>query len=414
MEKDFLTELNEIKKQYQEEQNKQEKLNIFRALHKVHDEKFLHSRFIAYLLSPTSKHRMGDAFLRKFIEEAKINFDLDGDIEIYPNEKNKSEKYNIDILIVNKTTKQVIIIENKINAKDSNHKINQDQDFQFHSSESKNSNNEIAQLKAYFEDFKENNDLEIRYIDDKEAREKIQLVYLTLNRKQPSLKDQLNEYILTLIDYRTEIKHWIKNCINDKATDHFLEEILRQYLDVTIQITNDVKRAEDLKELISKNYELAVKNIKKITEMDDFRHVKWHTVFEFWNELTVELEKDSKVEIIKRITNDEITKQTHKETPKEGRKRVDRKSYGIVIKLAETLLYITNDNNNGLTIGFPSSSSDEKPKEHWRTIDEGIKFSDFTNNATFEKINKKKRKDLIDKTIEKIKEFTGKDLNNEA
>lgn len=55
MEKDFLTELFKIKKQYQEEEDKKDKLNIFRALHKAHDEKYLHSRFIAYLLSPASK-----------------------------------------------------------------------------------------------------------------------------------------------------------------------------------------------------------------------------------------------------------------------------------------------------------------------------------------------------------------------
>ena len=58
------------------------------------------------------------------------------------------------------------------------------------------------------------------------------------------------------------------------------------------------------------------------------------------------------------MTYDKITKQTHKEE----NKRIDRKSYGIVIKIAETFLYVTNDNNNGLTIGLPTNPWNKKKK----------------------------------------------------
>ena len=38
------------------------KFNIFTALHNERDEKRLHSRFIAYLLNPNSKHKKVTCF----------------------------------------------------------------------------------------------------------------------------------------------------------------------------------------------------------------------------------------------------------------------------------------------------------------------------------------------------------------
>jgi hypothetical protein len=400
MEKDlFLEKLVEIENQYQEEKSEHKSFNIFRALHKVHDEKFLHSRFIAYLLSPESKHGMEDTFLKKFVEmipELKniINIDqkdlkLDN-WKVYPHENDKSEKENIDILIINEVEQKAIIIENKIYAKDSNH-------------------GDEAQLIRYFDKIKVNENFHF-HLSDEEARKNIQLVYLTINGKVPTLGDEFikRDLKLILVDYITTIKDkWLDACIK-VVTNVVLEEMLKQYRIVLTQFTNDIKRATELKDLISDNIKFALEKEKtreEITGFGDFKHVKWHTVFDFWNELTVELEKDSKVKIIERITTDQITKQTHKETLKGERKRIDRKSYGILIKIDETFLYITNDNNNGLTIGLPTSPSNKKPEEHWRKIDDEIKFSDFTNKPTFEIINKDKRKDLIDKTIKNFKVF---------
>ncbi len=409
MENDFLTELAAIKKLYDEEQVKNEKFNIFRALHKIHNEKFLHSRFISYLLSPTSKHGMEKAFLKKFFEHTMIeNFDLNGDIDIYPNEKDKSEKYNIDILIINKTTRQTIIIENKIYAKDSNHKNNQEaeEDSQFDSSESGESKaSYTAQLKTYFEKFKvdKKNYFDFKY-DDTEANRKIRLVYLTLNRKDPSLKDQFEGYNLTLIDYRNEIRKWLEDCIKVEPIDSFLKETLQQYLNVTLQLTNDVDRAKSLQQLISDNIDIAWKEKdSRISEMDDFKHVKWHTVSDFWYKLTTELKKNIKVEIIEEISHEKITKQTHKEVIK----RLDRKSYGIRIKFDEISLYITNDINKGLTFGLQNSITKDKDKD-WFTIDENIKFSDFNNKPTFYLINKDNRTNLVNKTIEDLESFIAK------
>lgn len=63
MEEDlFLKDLEDVENQYQKEQVAHKSFNIFSALHIIEDERRLHSRFISYLLSPKSKHGMGDAF----------------------------------------------------------------------------------------------------------------------------------------------------------------------------------------------------------------------------------------------------------------------------------------------------------------------------------------------------------------
>ncbi len=59
------------------ENNQKTKFNIFSALHNETDERRLHSRFIAYLLSSESNHGMGNEFLKLFLSTVlKYNFDL--------------------------------------------------------------------------------------------------------------------------------------------------------------------------------------------------------------------------------------------------------------------------------------------------------------------------------------------------
>ena len=77
-----------------------------------------------------------------------------------------------------------------------------------------------------------------------------------------------------------------------------------------------------------------------IEKLGDFIHVKWHTVDAFWNELITELEQNSKAKILKRITTDEITKQTHKD-------KGNKKPYGIVFEINDKQFYVMNDAQNG-------------------------------------------------------------------
>ena len=118
----MLQSINKLEPEYNKRKNK-DKFNVFTALHKERDEVNLHSRFISYLLSPKSGHGMKDVLLEIFVREIlKINeeeFDLSS-CEVIPNELNKTEEDEIDIFIKNKN-RQAIIIENKIDAKDSYH-----------------------------------------------------------------------------------------------------------------------------------------------------------------------------------------------------------------------------------------------------------------------------------------------------
>ena len=125
----LLKSISELKTEYDNRREK-DRFNIISIFHKEREEK-LHSRVISYLLSPSSGHGMTNTYCSLFIKNVlKISdaeFNL-SNFEVFPNEYEKSEYKFIDILIINKSRSQAIIIENKIDARDSNHthKLNLD------------------------------------------------------------------------------------------------------------------------------------------------------------------------------------------------------------------------------------------------------------------------------------------------
>ena len=85
--------------------------NIFEALGATNSE-LKHSNFLAYLLDPANSHGLGDRFLRSFLSHSSLTeggFDLKdlGHVSV------KREPDGIDILILNPTSKWVVVIENK-------------------------------------------------------------------------------------------------------------------------------------------------------------------------------------------------------------------------------------------------------------------------------------------------------------
>lgn len=96
----LLLDVKDVKAKYDLEREKN-RFNFIGTLHKEHDEVNLHSRFISYLLAPHSNHGFKEKFAEIFIREAikldEENFDLSNN-EVFPNEFNKSEYKNIDIL----------------------------------------------------------------------------------------------------------------------------------------------------------------------------------------------------------------------------------------------------------------------------------------------------------------------------
>lgn len=401
---DFRTELEKIKNEYDAERKG---FNIFRALHKEHDEKHLHSRFISYLLSPASSHGMGYAFLEAFINviknncNEKFNFDL-SNCQVTPNEENKSEYENIDILIENDN--QAIVIENKIFADDSIHDVNEEEKEPIEILTHKNDNYihntpkvlKYHQLDTYCKTMENGTEMKQKKVD-------VIAIYLTPYEREPRIT--IKHKPLIMIHYHKEIIDWINKCIaiiNERKdlTNHnkFMIKILNQYISVVRSFTSNLERVKRIKGLLNDN-----ENIKEAWEIKDYilekrkkengketnqikwediKHVQWHTIDEFWRELADKLENSSNVKRIKdRITIEEITGIVHKNK---------KNSYGISFLLENgEEWYIVNDDINGLSYG-------NKTNNYWNYIDKEIKFTDFNNEKTFMLINKKNREDFIE------------------
>lgn len=254
-----------------------DKFNIITALHKERDEENLHSRFISYVLSPSSGHSMSDVYLKLFIREIlNLNdeeFSL-SNIKVLPNEKEKSEYKHIDILIINKSKSQAIIIENKIDAGDSNNETKID--------------GYRGQLERYFNTIKLGIDKDGKACPDTQC-DKVFVYYLS-NNKQPSeysigiLKDEKQSWKPeNVISYEFHIRSWLKECIKHTPDDKYLvKQFLGHYLKLIDKMThNDIPTEErlNLKDIVSDN----IQNTQYLIE--NFKHVKWHTIDQFWQEL---------------------------------------------------------------------------------------------------------------------------------
>ena len=371
----FISQLEKIAQKAQlERENNLGKFNIFNVLCRNNNEKYLHSRFISNLLSPTSRHGMGYTFFNLFIDvlskeypnlkEFKIK-----NCSVRPNEDEKSEYENIDILIENESKTQAIIIENKIFARDSNDLTKGPEDG--------------IQLVRYFKKMKD------------EGKKEIFVLYLTLDRHDPERVEEILCYFpIMKIDYRKEIKNWIEKCI-DNVEDMFLRETLYQYKLTILSLSNDVDRANELKNIISTNINSAWDKREYIFEMVDFVHVKWHTAEYFWRELTEKLVTELNVKILKGISVDDITKLTHKNK---------KNSIGIVFQLFNGEdRYIVTDVKEGLTYGKIGLER-KKMGEDWTIISEKVKFSEFNNKDTFELINEDNCNVFIDRVIQHIRQ----------
>lgn len=372
--KDFKAKLEEIQKEFKEEEHRTEKeFNIFNALYNKNNERF-HSRFISYLLSSESRHGMGKKFLYAFKEilseqdngDILNKFDFSNCI-VRPNEISKEEYEKIDILISNE--KQAIVIENKIFAIDSYHPTTEEKP--------------QHQLDTYCKKMKDGTNKE-------KSREDIIAIYLALNTRDPK-GIKIEHKPLIKIDYQRHILTWIRKCIEITDNSFILKNILLQYESIIIGLTSNLERATVLKELIGNNIDIAWNWKKYICEeIGDFRHVKWLTINDFWVELAETLRNELKVEICKENDIEEITKVAHKENG----------STGINFRLDNgEVWYIVNDDKNGISYG---KISNNKVKD-WFVISKDINFTNFSNEETFKIINKDKRGILIYEIINSLK-----------
>lgn len=385
---DFLDKLLKINKEHKKKGGR-DNINIFDVLFHGYEEVTLHSRFISYLLSHNPEFLR--LFVRNILEIGENDFDLNN-CEVYPNDKEKVEKWEIDLLIINRQKRQAILIENKLNAIDNIHKNG-------NPCKENNYKSYRGQLERYYYTIttglykKSNRYLEIEdksFICDED---KTYVYYLTLH-KDPSTdtigelkhffdptKHKINYY---------KIQEWLQSCFkqNEKS---FLSEIIQQYLNLIKRITTDNKRVLAITDLIAENenyWQIALNNIDSFKDV--YRDIKWHTIHRFFTELTHELKIKIKAEIKSIPNENSIAKVTH--ANKKEELKIEFTHNG-------TPLQIVND-DKGFTL-----TSGIRDKICWGYFSDNIKnikFQDFSNEETFYIINNENRKSIIGQMIKEI------------
>ncbi|MFV0538330.1 MAG: PD-(D/E)XK nuclease family protein [Dysgonomonas sp.] len=401
----FLSKLSVIDYKYKTLDKSKEQFNIFTALHKENDEVRLYSRFISVLLSPESRHKRNDLFLKLFLQVLSIDdFDI-SQCKVYPTEYDKSEYNEIDILIINRISKQAIIVENKIGAGDSNHE-------------------DRGQLEGYYD---------LIYNKDNIPKENIRVYYLTPDRRNPS-DESLGKYKTleningATIDYEHEIQNWLNRCLQECINNPYLRESILQFVDLIKHMTNNDSNIEErleIRDLIANSAD-NMESAKLLVE--NFKHIKWHTAWDFWNELADSLRREN-FEINQQPTEENITNTTHYETYKKSYSASN--DYGLYFTSTKGLrIYIWNgvddywiywgmnkiDILNDLTSlvnGYIKANPNyfkSSETSYWRYFDlkheENIFFPDFSYQGTFNLIDKKYRTKIIEeRLIPEIKKF---------
>ena len=219
-----------------------EDFNIFSVLRAENDEVNLHSRFLAALLrhrrSRGAPLRSLEDFLRSVIDID--DFRLDG-VEI------ELEHHGIDILIRNPASREAVVIENKIWARDQH-----------------------RQLARYAEKM------------EKDGYCVRSLLYLTLDGHSPDEESSDGSQV-DLASYR-EIIPWLERCQERAYDEPALRESVGQYIRLIRKLTGtDLKGAymTVLKELILENNNLVL--VHDLTEA--MLEVKVSLLKSFWEEI---------------------------------------------------------------------------------------------------------------------------------
>jgi len=100
--------------------------NLFDVL-KIGRAEIRHGNVLAWLLSPTESHSLGDLFLRRFLSRLLLDRDFpqvaltSAVVELMPlrDVEVRREWQNIDLLAHSRAEKWVLLVENKIGAKES-------------------------------------------------------------------------------------------------------------------------------------------------------------------------------------------------------------------------------------------------------------------------------------------------------
>lgn len=405
----FLKEIEIIRKEYKMLADREEKFNIFSALHKDHDERRLHSRFISVLLQPKGRHGQKELFLDLFLsqfteiteleENEKINLDYSKTI-VYPKEFDKKENNNIDILIIDKSSNQALIIENKIYAGDS-----------------------ITQSGGQIE----------RYLnhvinDRKIPEENTFLIYLTLDGHEPSYESVGEKYNsfnnIFPLSYVSLIIPWLEKSLKEVPTLPFLREAIVQYIKLVKKMTGNKTSKEEIlkyKNLISSSQDTM--NATK-TLIDNFKHVKWHCVHETWVKIKQKILSNN-YKIVNDFKNSSITDTTHYEPYRVGQKKKQNISIKFLTSNEVKIEIIFSANYGHFYFGCAQKNKEndkfreqlEKIEEkypkyktnNWmylhKIFDTDIKFNDFEKKSTFNLIIPQNQDELADNVWSEVVEL---------
>ncbi len=400
----LITNLEIVKARYDEIRDKKEMFNIFSAMYKQTDERRLHSRFIATLLNPFASHRAGSLFLRHFMEMfSDIDFSNFQNAIVYPDEIHKAERNNIDILIIDRMSRHAVIIENKIHAGDSN-------------------NENGGQLERYYKHIRD---------DEKIKGENIHVFYLTLDGHEPS-DESLGEF-KTLkningqcISYENHIIDWLNLCVKEVYNQPFIRESILQYKKLIIKMTNSntsIEERKRIKDLIGKD-EDSINATKYL--FDNFHHVKWHTIADFWNELAEAL-NNNKLEVLNSVENKAITEITHYENNRNG------ENCGLSFKVNDKIEgFVWHEKDEYLFWGFEKDGMSDAQTKVFEQLEKNGEISesssywwnfcilsngnklwlkDFTYKETFDLISPEKREETISKIVRDILNFIEQHLS---
>lgn len=369
--------------------NKNTDFNLFRAMFNWHNEKFLHSSFIAMLLS------MRKEYLKCFLErmfhnitmkdslqgqscKALIDIFLTGDYRIYPNEAEHREIHQIDISIWSPNGEYVIIIENKLFAKDRH-------------------SQHITQLGRYGEAILKDKELNIN------SSEHIFYVYLTLRGLEPTVCPGQSEHKLShlaLMSYEKDIKDWVLECMESEK-DAFKKEIMRQYWEVLNTHVNDSTQVINLMKHFTENEDEMKTYFEVHSHGDDMmRHLKWHTMHSLICGLLEKLEEEGFVICDEYVNPDKKNKYATRRLHEQVTSMVDRKKVRLIINFTyqERNYYLCYD-AKGFTVGVipPASYVKLAPSIHWNQFEESYEV--------FCLVNEERRQNVILEYAEEIKSF---------
>ena len=289
--------------------SQEESFNVFTTLLPYDDEVYLHSRFISTMLDPECPHKFKDVFLKTFLNVLGSEFEYNlNNLLVKPSSTDWTEYKEIDILLIDRHKGNAVIVENKINAKDSNHA-------------------DEGQLERYYR----------RLIDEDHISPKnIEVYYLRPHRNtQPSLDSvsksgrfpELKEKV-RLISYEDEISKWVEICLKESASAPYVRETFSQYLTLIKTMTNesDIQERLDIIETISKSND-TLESAKLL--FDNFCHIQWHTIASFLDDMYAELENRG-----------------YKVTDKVQLKTIDNIVFGGIQKRKEPITFSFCDKNN--------------------------------------------------------------------